>query len=78
MPDPSSASRSMLKKDPPRKKNVLDLNDKKTYINLDDDGPGSEQLGTLIVVFLKAKNLNDKHFRKQDAYAQATLNGGLA
>jgi hypothetical protein len=57
----------MLKKDPP-----------KSYINLDDDGPGSELIGTLIVVLLKAKNLNDKHFRKQDVYAKATLNGESA
>lgn len=34
------------------------------------------ELGTLIVVILKARNLNDKHsIRKQDAFAQATLNG---
>ncbi|KAF9048464.1 C2 domain-containing protein, partial [Panaeolus papilionaceus] len=34
------------------------------------------ELGTLIVVLLKARNLNDKHsFRKQDVFAQATLNG---
>ena len=68
----------MLKKDPPRKKDVIDLSDnaiKKTIINLDDDGPGSERQGTLIVVLLKAKDLNDKHFRKQDVFAQATLNG---
>lgn len=71
----------MLQKDPPRKKNVIDLNGntkKKAYINLDDSGPGSEQIGTLIVVLLKAKNLNDKHFRKQDVYAQGTLNGTSA
>lgn len=36
----------------------------------------SLELGTLIVVILKARNLNDKHsIRKQDAFAQATLNG---
>jgi hypothetical protein len=36
---------------------------------------GSE-LGTLIVVVLKARNLIDKHsFYKQDVYAQASLNG---
>jgi hypothetical protein len=67
---------STLKKDPPRKK--IDLSDnaiKKAYINLDDDGPGAERIGTLIVVMLKAKDLNDKHFRKQDVFAQATLNG---
>ena len=34
------------------------------------------ELGTLIVVLLKARNLNDKHsFWKQDVFAQATLNG---
>ncbi|KAF8896587.1 hypothetical protein BD779DRAFT_1496727 [Infundibulicybe gibba] len=34
------------------------------------------ELGTLIVVILKARNLNDKHsFYKQDVFAQATLNG---
>ncbi|KAF8802443.1 hypothetical protein BYT27DRAFT_7196627 [Phlegmacium glaucopus] len=34
------------------------------------------ELGTLIIVLLKARNLNDKHsFRKQDVVAQATLNG---
>jgi hypothetical protein len=37
----------MLKKDPPRKKDVIDLSDnaiKKNYINLDDEGPGSESI----------------------------------
>jgi len=34
------------------------------------------ELGTLIVVLLKARNLNDKRsFRKQDVFAKATLNG---
>ncbi|KAJ2924625.1 hypothetical protein H1R20_g12450, partial [Candolleomyces eurysporus] len=34
------------------------------------------EIGTLIVVVLKARNLNDKHtFRKQDAYAKVALNG---
>jgi len=34
------------------------------------------ELGTLIVVVLKARNLNDKHsFYKQDAFAQISLNG---
>ncbi|KAI0360039.1 hypothetical protein OH77DRAFT_1419432 [Trametes cingulata] len=34
-----------------------------------------EDIGTLVVVVLKARNLRDKHtFYKQDAYAQATLN----
>lgn len=38
--------------------------------------PGKDsELGTLIVVLLKARNLNDKHtFWKQDVFAQATLN----
>ncbi|KAF5345004.1 hypothetical protein D9757_013985 [Collybiopsis confluens] len=34
-----------------------------------------EEIGTLVVVVLKAQNLNDKHFFKQDVYAQITLNG---
>ena len=34
------------------------------------------ELGTLIVVVLKARNLNDKHsLYKQDVFAQLTLNG---
>ena len=34
------------------------------------------ELGILVVVVLKARNLNDKHsFYKQDVFAQATLNG---
>ena len=34
------------------------------------------ELGTLIVVVLKARNLNDKHsFYKQDVFAQISLNG---
>jgi hypothetical protein len=34
------------------------------------------QLGTLVVVVLKARNLIDKHsFYKQDVFAQACLNG---
>ncbi|KAF8071693.1 hypothetical protein FPV67DRAFT_1622208 [Lyophyllum atratum] len=34
------------------------------------------ELGTLIVVVLKARNLNDKHsFYKQDVFAQVSLNG---
>lgn len=37
--------------------------------------PG-EELGTLIVVILKARNLIDKHsFYKQDVYCKAALNG---
>jgi hypothetical protein len=38
--------------------------------------PKENQLGTLIVVVLKARNLNDKHsFYKQDVLAQVSLNG---
>ncbi|KDR79023.1 hypothetical protein GALMADRAFT_244752 [Galerina marginata CBS 339.88] len=48
----------------------------KAPINLNDKPDKEAQLGTLIVVLLKARNLNDKHsFRKQDVFAQATLNG---
>lgn len=49
----------------------------KNRINLNESSSVSvdEEIGTLIVVLLKAKNLNDKHFRKQDVYAAATLNG---
>ena len=33
-------------------------------------------LGTLVVVVLKARNLNDKHtFHKQDVFAQVALSG---
>ncbi|TFK40139.1 hypothetical protein BDQ12DRAFT_680408 [Crucibulum laeve] len=36
----------------------------------------SEELGTLIIVVLKARNLNDKHsFYKQDVFTQVSLNG---
>ena len=36
----------------------------------------SKELGTLVVVVLKAKNLHDRHsFYKQDPYAKVTLNG---
>lgn len=36
----------------------------------------SKELGTLVVVVLKARNLLDKHsFYKQDVYAQITLQG---
>lgn len=36
----------------------------------------SKELGTLVVVVLKAKNLHDRHsFYKQDPYAKITLNG---
>ncbi|KAI0749474.1 C2 domain-containing protein, partial [Daedaleopsis nitida] len=35
----------------------------------------SKEIGTLVVVVLKARNLRDKHtIHKQDVYAQATLN----
>ncbi|TEB18591.1 hypothetical protein FA13DRAFT_1648459, partial [Coprinellus micaceus] len=35
-----------------------------------------EEIGTLIIVILKARNLNDKHkFRKQDVFAKIGLNG---
>jgi hypothetical protein len=38
--------------------------------------PKENHLGTLIVVVLKARNLNDKHsLYKQDVFAQITLNG---
>ena len=38
----------------------------------------NSELGTLIVVLLKARNLNDKYsFRKQDVFAQASLNSGF-
>ena len=33
----------------------------------------SGELGTLVVVVLKARNLNDKHFWKQDVYAKISL-----
>lgn len=37
-----------------------------------------EEIGTLIVVILKARNLNDKHkFRKQDVFAKVSLNGAF-
>ncbi|OBZ72644.1 Ingression protein fic1 [Grifola frondosa] len=36
----------------------------------------SQEIGTLVVVVLKARNLQDKHFLyKQDVFAQVTLNG---
>ncbi|KAJ7593409.1 hypothetical protein C8J56DRAFT_1024055 [Mycena floridula] len=34
-----------------------------------------EELGTLCIVILKAKNLNQRSFYKQDVYAQVTFNG---
>ena len=40
------------------------------------DKDKDREIGTLIVVILKARNLLDRHtFRKQDVYAQATLSG---
>ncbi|KZP31718.1 hypothetical protein FIBSPDRAFT_723896, partial [Athelia psychrophila] len=33
----------------------------------------SSELGTLVVVVLKARNLNDKHFYKQDVFAQISI-----
>ncbi|KAJ3768650.1 C2 domain-containing protein, partial [Lentinula raphanica] len=38
-------------------------------------GGEGEEIGTLIVVVLKAQNLNDKHFFKQDVYAQVSFGG---
>ncbi|KAF7375206.1 C2 domain-containing protein [Mycena sanguinolenta] len=35
----------------------------------------AEEVGTLVVVVLKAKDLNDKYFWKQDVFAQIGLNG---
>ncbi|KAJ7841326.1 hypothetical protein B0H14DRAFT_3694396 [Mycena olivaceomarginata] len=35
----------------------------------------SDELGTLVIVVLKAKDLNDKYFWKQDVFAQVGLNG---
>ncbi|KDQ57370.1 hypothetical protein JAAARDRAFT_131497, partial [Jaapia argillacea MUCL 33604] len=34
-----------------------------------------EPIGTLVVVVLKARNLRDKHFYKQDVYATISLEG---
>ncbi|KAJ7733427.1 hypothetical protein DFH07DRAFT_968041 [Mycena maculata] len=34
-----------------------------------------QELGTLVIVVLKAKDLHDKHFWKQDVFAQVGLNG---
>ncbi|KAF7312078.1 C2 domain-containing protein [Mycena indigotica] len=34
-----------------------------------------EEIGTLVIVVLKARNLNDKYFWKQDVFAQVNLNG---
>ena len=35
----------------------------------------SKELGTLVVVVLKARNLPDDHFYKQDVYTTVTLQG---
>lgn len=35
----------------------------------------SKELGTLVVVVLKARHLPDSHFFKQDVYTQVTLQG---
>lgn len=52
---------------------------KTTPINLDDKTKKEDELGTLIIVLLKARNLPDKHsFRKSDVFAQATMNGNLS
>ncbi|KAF8972126.1 hypothetical protein BDZ97DRAFT_1783276 [Flammula alnicola] len=49
---------------------------KASPIDLNDKHNKEDELGTLIVVLLKARNLNDKHsFYKSDVFAQATLNG---
>ncbi len=70
----------MLKKEP-RKTFIVKHDDKtpRKVINLDDENPMTvnQEIGTLIIIILKAKNLNDNHFRKQDVYAQVTLNGTL-
>ncbi|KAJ7284587.1 C2 domain-containing protein, partial [Mycena rebaudengoi] len=34
-----------------------------------------QELGTLVIVVLKARNLNNKYFWKQDVFAQVSLNG---
>ncbi|KAH9481480.1 hypothetical protein JR316_0006007 [Psilocybe cubensis] len=52
------------------------MNKTKSPIDLNDKINKEDEIGTLIVVLLKARNLNDKHsFRKSDVFAQATLNG---
>lgn len=67
----------MLKKDYEKNGIKPDHVSTKSVINLNDDRPivADHEIGTLIIVILKARNLNDNHFRKQDVYAQATLNG---
>jgi Ca2+-dependent lipid-binding protein len=41
-----------------------------------DTMPAELELGTLVIVILKARNLIDKHsFYKQDVFAQVSLNG---
>ncbi|KAF9061409.1 C2 domain-containing protein [Rhodocollybia butyracea] len=37
--------------------------------------PGKEEISTLVVIILKAQNLHNKSFFKQDVYATVTLNG---
>lgn len=65
--DPIAWAISMSKTQTPRKSPPIDLNDKYDKADV---------VGTLIVVLLKARNLNDKHsFRKSDVFAQAILNG---
>lgn len=70
----------MLKKEP-RKTFIVKSEDQapRKVINLDDGDPMTvnHEIGTLIIIILKAKDLNDNHFRKQDVYAQVTLNGTL-
>jgi len=45
-------------------------------IDLNDRVSKEDEIGTLIIVLLKARNLNDKHsFRKSDVFAEAILNG---
>ena len=67
----------MLKKEPRKTFIVKPEDAPRKFINLDDEDPMTvnHEIGTLIIIILKAKNLNDKHFRKQDVYAQVTLNG---
>lgn len=53
----------------------LVVNQKTSMSKAAEKSDKNSELGTLIVVLLKARNLNDKHsFRKQDVFAQATLN----
>lgn len=43
--------------------------------NTTDSDDMSKELGTLVVVVLKARNLPDDHFYKQDVYTKVTLQG---